>query len=71
MVIGNFNLHCQASDSSSCFSTGNLVVARINLKPAALKDFVFDWELCLRLLRSLLFSEFGRFGITNQTHPKS
>ena len=34
---------------SSYFSTENLVFARINLKPAALKNFVFDWEACLRL----------------------
>ena len=27
------------------FSIGNLIFARINLKPAALKNFVFDWEL--------------------------
>ena len=48
-VIGNFTLCCQAPDSSSCFSTGNLVFARINLKPAVLKNFVFDWEPCFHL----------------------
>ena len=44
-----FTLSCQAPDSCSCFSTRNLVFARINLKPAVLKNFVFDSELCLRL----------------------
>ena len=46
MAIGNFTLCCLAPDSSSYFSTGNLVFARMNLKPAVLKNFVFDWELC-------------------------
>ena len=41
-IIGNFTLCCQAPDSSSCFSTGNLVFTRINLKPAVLKNLVFD-----------------------------
>ena len=36
-------------------------------QPAALKNFVLDWELCPSL-GTLLFSEFGRFAITNQTH---
>ena len=34
------------------FSTGNLVFARMNLKPAkpaVLMNFVFDWTLCFRL----------------------
>ena len=32
---------------------------------------MFDWALCFPLcLRSLPFSELGRLGITNQTHPK-
>ena len=48
-VMGNFTLCCQATDSSSCLSTGNLVFANVNLKPTALKNFMFDWELCLRL----------------------
>ena len=30
------------------FSTGNLVFSRMNLKPAVLKNFVFDWALCFR-----------------------
>ena len=51
-------------------STGNLVFARINLKPTVLKYVVFDWALCFRLCEVLRFSEFGRFGISNQTHPK-
>ena len=85
------------------YSTGNLVFVRVNLKPfivqclklAALKNFVFDWEMrfhsyegyrfqkwvglelpikhtpnTIPSLRSLLFSEFGKFGIANRTHPK-
>ena len=31
------------------FLTGNLAFARVNLEPAAFKDFVFDWALCFRL----------------------
>ena len=38
----------QAPDSSLYISTGNLVFARINLKPAVLKNFVVDWALCFR-----------------------
>ena len=44
-----FTLNCQPQDSFSFFSTGNPFFARINLKPAALKNFAFDWKLCLRL----------------------
>ena len=48
MVIGKFTLCQRAPDSCSCFSTGSLVFARINLRPDALKNFVFDWKcLCL------------------------
>ena len=54
-AIDNFTLCCQAPDSSLCFSTGNLVFARINLKPAALKNFVFDLELCFRLCEVFRF----------------
>ena len=47
-VIGNFTLGCQAPDSSSCYSTGNLVFARINVKPAAvLKNFHDLIENCV------------------------
>ena len=61
VVVGNFASCCQAPDSSSCLSTGNLAknlaFARQYLKPpyhhclkpAALKNFVFDWELCFHL----------------------
>ena len=52
-------------------STGNLVFVGMNLKPArpaALKNFVFD---AFPSLRSLPFSEFGRFEISNETRPKS
>ena len=38
---------CQAPDSSSCFSTGNLVFARMNLKPAALKNLMFEWAISI------------------------
>ena len=31
------------------FSTGNLVLARMNPKPAPLKNFVFDWKPRFRL----------------------
>ena len=31
------------------FFNGNLVFARMNLKPAVLKNFLIDWELCFRL----------------------
>ena len=31
------------------FSTGDHVFARLNLKSAVLKNFVFDWALCFRL----------------------
>ena len=68
VVVCNSAGCCQAPDSSSRLSTGNLVFTRINLKPAALKNFVFA---VFPSLRSLPFSEFGRFGITNQTYPKS
>ena len=47
--MSQFSLCCQAPDSSSCFSTGDLVFARLNLKSAVLKNFVFDWALCFRL----------------------
>ena len=47
-VIGSFTLCCQAPNPSSC-STGNLVFARVNLKPSALKNLVFDWEMCFRV----------------------
>ena len=33
-----FNLCCQAKDSSSCFSTENFVLTRMNLKHANLKN---------------------------------
>ena len=35
--------------------TGNLVFARMNPKPAVLKDLVFEWALCFR------FCEIDRF----------
>ena len=41
-VIGSFTLCCQTLDSSSYSLTGNSIFARINLKPAAFKNFVFD-----------------------------
>ena len=59
-VVGNFTRCCQAPDSSSYFSTGNLVFARMNLKPAALKDFVFDWELCFHLCKVYRFPNLVR-----------
>ena len=55
MVIESVQFCCQAADSSSCFSIGNLVFAKINLKPAALENFVFDWELCFRLCEVFRF----------------
>ena len=40
------NLCCQAPDSSSCFSTGNLLFASRTLKPTVLKNTVFDQKMC-------------------------
>ena len=31
------------------FSTGSIIFARMNLKPAVWKNFVFDMALCFRL----------------------
>ena len=47
--LSQFRLCCQAPDSSSRFSSGDLVFAKPNLKSAVLKNFVFDWALCFRL----------------------
>ena len=33
------SIFCQGPDSSSHFSAGNLIFARMNLKPAAMKSF--------------------------------
>ena len=43
---------------------------RINLKPAVLRNFVFDWEMCVDPIEVYRF-QFDRFGISNQTHPYS
>ena len=47
--LSQFGLCSQAQDSFSCISTRNLVFSWMNLKPALLKNFVFDWALCFGL----------------------
>ena len=42
---------------STCFSTGNVVLARVNLKPAVLKNFVFDQEICFLLCEGNRFQD--------------
>ena len=70
MLIRNFTLCCQAPDSSSCFSTGNRVFARINLKPAVLKNFVFDWELCFHLCKVYRFQNLVGLELPIKHTPK-
>ena len=67
-VIGNFTLCCQAQDSSSCFFF-QIEIYQDESATCRCKEFVFDWEM-FPSLRSLPFSEFGRFGITDQIQPK-
>ena len=43
---------------------------QMNPKPTVCKNVVFDWK-CIPLLRSLLLSEFGSSGMTNQPTHKS
>ena len=45
-------------DPSLFFSIGNLIFARMNLKPAVLKNFVFDWALCFGLCEVYRFQNF-------------
>ena len=72
-VIGNFILCCQAPDSSSHFSTGNLIFAFFNWKPHLRQDkseaFCLEVPCVSVSAQSIPFSEFGRFEITNQTYP--
>ena len=49
MVIESFKSLLPSNGLVFVFSTGNVVFARMNLKPASLKNFVFDWALCFRL----------------------
>ena len=54
MGHSNFSLCCQAPDSSSCFSTGDLS-ARMNLKPDLWKNFAFDCECVCSSAKSTVF----------------
>ena len=40
---------CQAPYASSCFSSGSFFFAKMNQKPAVLKNFVFYWGICFCL----------------------
>ena len=46
-------------------STEDLAFAKMDLTPAVLKKFLFDWGLCF-YLKSLPFSCSGTFRITNR-----
>ena len=70
MVIKSDQVLLPSTGLVFAFSTRNFILARMDLKPDVMKSSVFDWALCFRpSLRSLPFSEFGRLGITSQTHP--
>ena len=53
-VIGNFTL-LPSTRLVIVLSTGNLAFVRMNLKPAILKIFVFEWEMCFHLAKSAVF----------------
>ena len=54
-----------------CFSIGNLVFARMNLKPAVLKNFVFDWEMCFRLCEVYRFQNWVGLELPIKRAPSS
>ena len=59
-ALSQVNLCCQAPDSSSYSLIGNLVFAKMNMKPAVLMKFVFDWTLCFRLCEVCRFQNLVR-----------
>ena len=63
-MIESVRICCQAPDSSSCFSNGNLVFTRMNVKPAVLKNFEFDCERYFRLCESYRFQNLVGVGLS-------
>ena len=66
MVIGNFSLCCQAPDLPYVFQIEPRS-RQMNLKPAVLKNFVFNWA-CVSTPAKSSILKFDNLGITNQTH---
>ena len=52
------------------FSTGNLILNRMNLKAAVLKKLEFDWEMCFRLCKVYRFHNLVGLQLSIK-HPES